>query len=96
MSPHALAIVQATADQYGVDVGVLFARPWSARTPETQAARVAAMVRLHNEILDGRRRFSIRQLCEWFQISRPRLAHHVSTHPDYVPRHAGTATLKPS
>lgn len=84
MPPTARAIIEATAQEYEVSVQDIFGQ-WP-RAPEHDAARVAAISRLSNEMIDGRYRYGVGQVAKWFSVSRPRVNAYRARASDYAPR----------
>lgn len=83
--PTAAAIIQATADEYGVTVEGIFT-PWPGRSRDQEAARSKALSRLRNETLDGRPRWTVTEIAGWFGIDRRRAHVHMKRDPEFTPR----------
>lgn len=84
LSPTALAIVTATAEQYGVSVEALL----TPNPPhgEVRAARVAAFTRLDQEKIDGEPRWGLATIAAWFGISRTQGYEIRRRSAEYAPR----------
>lgn len=84
LPPTAHALIAATAAEYETTVEAMF-MPWP-RGADADAARAAAIQRLSNEEIDGRFRYSMRDLQTWFGVSRSRISKYRRRADDYVKR----------